>query len=655
MRARRDLYYGYLKIVIACAALVSVLPATARTSVNYLNMSLEELTQVVVTSSTLTEESLKTVPASISIFTRQQIQQLGVNTLEELMNYAPGYQSYLSDMGGITYSSRSRRVANGNREVLILLNGQRLIHDALGVSSFTDGDLPVDNIERVEFLRGPGSAIYGANAFMGVINIITPNRVNNASVSGGNNFQQRASVNLNHEFENGLQASLFAHSSRANNGQSHFYDAFSKTTVDDTQQKSNADSMYLRANWADWSLHLRHVDRLVQHGYSLGNVSDKDSLVDSYSDIYALHYSTSVNEQWKFNSRLYKTPYEIIVRGKVAAAGRISNLIFAGNESGIENHLQWQEGSANALIGADFSRYAMDNALAQSWLLTPDNSFVSAPSQLKMNRYLSAVYGQWQHAITTELNYILGVRYDDYSDVKNYTSPRLGLIWQQSNNSTFKLLYGEAFRAPARNELYLRNNSTQQGNPDLHPEYSRTAELIWTYSKENHYFTASLFNTDILDSIASTNTIPRQFVNFQKQRLNGLELEYKWELTDEWQAATTLSHIFDSDVAINPDAEDLASISIIYNRDAMMLSLSSRYHGEVRDQDSSTLHYHSLGGYTLIDAHAKYQLTPEWGVYANLRNLTNKYVLQPATQNINNTIGVAGTGREIELGVHWDF
>ncbi|MES2824883.1 MAG: TonB-dependent receptor [Pseudomonadota bacterium] len=655
MTARRDLYYVYLQIVIACAVLGSVLPATAKTAVNYLNMSLEELTQVIVTSSTLTEESLKTVPASITVFTRQQIQQLGVNTLEELMNYVPGYQSYLSDMGGITYSSRSRRVANGNREVLILLDGQRLIHDSLGVSSYTDGDLPLDNVERIEFLRGPGSAIYGANAFMGVINIITTNNVSKASVSGGNNHQRRASLNLNHEFTNGLQASLFAHSSKTNSGRSHFYDSFSKTTMAGDQQENGANNIYLRANWADWSLHLRHVDRLVQQGYSLGNVSDKDSLVDSYSDIYALHYSTSVNEQWKFNSRLYKTPYEIIVRGKVAAVGRVSNLIFAGNESGIENHLQWQEGNANALIGADFSRYAMDNALAQSWLLIPDNSFVSAPSQLKTDRHLSAVYGQWQHAITPQLNYILGVRYDDYSDVKSYTSPRLGFIWQHNSSSTFKLLYGEAFRAPARNELYLRNNSSQEGNPNLHPEYSRTAELIWSYAKKNHYFSVSLFNTDILDSIAITNTLPRQFVNFQQQRLNGLEMEYKWELTHEWQAATTLSHIFNSDVGVNPDAEDLASISIIYNRDAIMLSLSGKYHGAVRDQDSSALHYHSLGGYTVFDVHGKYQLTPEWGIYVNLRNLTNKYYLQPATQNINNIVGVAGTGSEIELGVHWDF
>jgi outer membrane receptor protein involved in Fe transport len=655
MSARPNLYYVYFQILIACTLLGLVLPVTAKTSVNYLSMSLEELTQIKVTSSTLTKESLKTVPASITLFTRQQIQQLGVNTLEELMNYAPGYQSYLSDMGGVTYSSRSRRVANGNREVLILLDGQRLIHDALGVSSYSDGDLSLDNIERIEFLRGPGSAIYGANAFMGVINIITTKRVNNVSVSGGNNHQQRASLNLNHEFENGLQASLFAHSSRANDGQSHFYDSFSKSIITGAQQKTTADSICLRATWADWSLQLRDVDRLVQQGYSLGNVSDKDSLVDSYSDIYALQYSTSVNEQWEFNSRLYKTPYEIIVRGEAGAAGRVSNFIFAGNESGIENHLQWQEGNINALIGADFSRYAMDNALAQSWLLTPDNAFVSAPSQLKMDRHLSAVYGQWQHAITAQFNYILGVRYDDYSDINNHTSPRIGFIWQQNNNSTFKLLYGEAFRAPARNELYLRNNSSQEGNPNLHPEYSRTAELIWNYLQENHYFTVSLFNTDILDSIATTNTLPRQFVNLTKQRLNGMEMEYKWEITHEWQVATTLSHIFNSGVAVNADAEDLASVSIIYNRDAMMLSLSGKYHGEVRDQDSSTLRYHRLGGYTVVDAHARYQLVPEWDLYVNLRNLTNKAYLQPATQNINNIIGVSGAGREIELGVRWEF
>jgi len=110
------------------------------------------------------------------------------------MNHVPGYQSYRTDHSNATFSSRSRRLTLGTREVLLLLDGQRLNHDLAG--DWLNSGFSLGNVERVEYLRGGWVAIYGANAFLGVVNIITASNLNDATLSAGNDQQKTANLNI---------------------------------------------------------------------------------------------------------------------------------------------------------------------------------------------------------------------------------------------------------------------------------------------------------------------------------------------------------------------------------------------------------------------------------------------------------------------------
>jgi outer membrane receptor for ferrienterochelin and colicin len=158
-------------------------------------MSLEDLLQVKLTSSTLTDETLQTVPASMTVYTRADIRVLGLHNLEELVNYVPGYQSYRSDMSSINHniSSRGRSVGSSGSEILVLLDGQRLNNDWSGGAGQVDNLVSLENVERVEFIRGPGSAIYGSNATTGVINIITRS-LREVVVDAGSNKARHSSA-----------------------------------------------------------------------------------------------------------------------------------------------------------------------------------------------------------------------------------------------------------------------------------------------------------------------------------------------------------------------------------------------------------------------------------------------------------------------------
>jgi outer membrane cobalamin receptor len=162
------------------------------------DMSIDELLQIRITGATLTKESIKTVPASASIYTHKEIARLGIDSLNDLMNLMPGFQSYRTSDAPVQYpfSVRGRRIGTAAAEVLVLMDGQRYMEPASNGSGRIFPKIPLDNIERVEFIRGPGSAIYGANAMLAVINIITKKEHKVVGIGYGSHDKKLATTRL---------------------------------------------------------------------------------------------------------------------------------------------------------------------------------------------------------------------------------------------------------------------------------------------------------------------------------------------------------------------------------------------------------------------------------------------------------------------------
>jgi len=208
----RILFLSLITLLLSLESTI-ILPADAAEDVrdNPFAMSLEQLMQVEITGATLTEKSLKNVPAAVTVFTREEISRLGMDYLHELLNLVPGYQSQRSsDMSTASnYSSRGRRQGANSREVLLLLDG-RPMNDARTGGPVSGMRVPLGQIERVEIIRGPGSAIYGSNAFTGIINVITAHDENQASLTTGTDNQQQAELHLSQK-SGDWYARLFAH------------------------------------------------------------------------------------------------------------------------------------------------------------------------------------------------------------------------------------------------------------------------------------------------------------------------------------------------------------------------------------------------------------------------------------------------------------
>ena len=155
---------------------------------SHFHMTLDELLGVKITVASRTEEMIEEAPSSVTVYTRREILNMGVRHLEELMNFVPGFQTartdeYLQQINAP--AARGRRANATGLDILLLIDGQRINESWTGGWAALAAFITVENIKQVEFIRGPGSALYGSNAFLGVINVVIVADVNQTYLGGG--------------------------------------------------------------------------------------------------------------------------------------------------------------------------------------------------------------------------------------------------------------------------------------------------------------------------------------------------------------------------------------------------------------------------------------------------------------------------------------
>ncbi len=175
---------------------------------NYLNLSLKELLNIKVTIASNTENSVIDSPSSVTVYLRQEILNMGLENLDELLNFIPGVYSNRNDVRGQLAIFRGRQSGDCSNGVLVLLNGSRANNALCGGAFEHLSYLSLADIERVEVIRGPGSAIYGSNAMLGVINVITRKTGNQVNIATGNIGSKEINVKLSKEIVK-VGASLF--------------------------------------------------------------------------------------------------------------------------------------------------------------------------------------------------------------------------------------------------------------------------------------------------------------------------------------------------------------------------------------------------------------------------------------------------------------
>lgn len=647
--------------------------AFASPKINLLDLSLEELGNIVVTGPTRTEKTVRNTPSAITVFTRADLQLLAVYTLEDLMNLVPGMQSFRSSENHLAEvgSIRGRRTAANDREMLVLLNGMRIEGFYGGGFNSSLVMLPLANIARVEFIRGPGSAVYGSNAFTGVINLVTVDDVRELSFSGGDRHQ---AGHWQHDFvTDNLRGATFLQA-RADQGQAYsVQDSFGPDviTTRDPYRNLNLQQQLTINNDTHLQLTAAHSDKddfyhlgRLDNGYNQSQFDFAGLMLGQTLDWHE-SIKSDLDLGWKFS--------RYASQGLLAVLPPADKFRFKADLRSSEYWLSWhndwtQSPSSSLQFGAEYrhpevlqaegqSNFDPAEVASGSYPFTHYPGFEKhIPLSKEARMDVASFYGQWQMDWNAYLSSILGLRYDKYSNIGDHLSPRLGLLFHVDKYNTFKLLAGDAFRAPQTDELYTTNNPLVHGNPELEPETVTTGELIWLHQRRHGQFTLNYFYNEFKDAIdlALVNGLS-VFQNLPGTGTSdGVEAELQLQASPALKLLATATALFKTPDSFFREAKDLYSFSALYQGEQVYGSASAYYRSERQTLLPGGRGLNRLDSYWIINTKLGYRWTPQWRTELDLLNLQDRQFVTP-DQTAKLPYGVHNRRRELRLTLALDY
>ncbi|KPM84571.1 ferric-rhodotorulic acid transporter [Pseudoalteromonas lipolytica] len=646
-------------------ASTSPVVANAAEEQDLFSLSFEDLLNVQVDIASKTNETLSSVPSTISVFSRKQIQALGVDNAYEVMNFVPGMQSTRGDWVGAVPKDHARGVYLDSGNVLVMINGERINESSFGKASVYLPYIPVEVIEKIEFIRGPGSALYGSNAFLGVMNIVTSKERNALQFVVGNNGRYGTTGQFNRIFSDNTR--IFANFSyEQKDGES--YPQGVKDPLEALYLEAGVDykKLQLRARYNETSLD----EFLNLAGYSEQNQHNSDNT------FVGIKYNWINNDKLKLDSSYSFTKHNISSAGLIATFDDIPDFLIGPawqtTDSKFETELsyqfdnQWQlaagieyseakqteAGVRTSYYDFDSEQIIIDPAFEQQGIV----SVMDFPefSSLKFTFETLSAYGQLKIPYSDALTLFIGARYDDVKDIDSKLSPRLAGVYKINSEHTVKLQYGESFRTPVTNELFS-NDDVTIGNPSLRSESIKTTELVWHYKTSELQANAVLFYNELNDFINIEPTLSDDalftFTNSFNTQNSGIELDSTWQSSKDFSITGTYTQYFED--PINASFKRFASIISSYNLSgSWQVSLNLLWRDTVEVSSDTGAHF-KQSAYSLLGGSLKWQLNNNSQLMLKAENLLGKKynAFDPRIDNG----AVAGTTEELSLHYQFNF
>lgn len=529
--------------------------------------------------------SLKPVhlaPSVASVVTADDIKAMGATTLDEVLETVPGLHV---EPSGLQYFSSIWSISgmhtSGNPQTLLLINGVPFTFNYIG-GRYQTFKMPTAMISRIEVVRGPGSALHGADAFSGTINVITKD---NFEIDGTKAGVRYGSFNTVDTWAQqggqygGWDLALGVEWQKTSGDHDRIIDrdrmyafppalglaAFSKAPGPLDTSSDSLDT-HLNLRRGDWNLHLYGTltDNSAGAGGAQAITDDND--VDTNSLLADLSYSNDHSlADWTLGGRLYYSYihqdsflqyYPTASYPPIPALGFLNMVgepIQTSTDGGIEANALYTGFKDHQLrLGAGMKNYNFDRDQYKNFLFAPGVVIVpwfqvTDPSQVYINKanrnlWYGLIQDEWQ--LAPRWTFTGGARYDEYSDFGSTINPRAALVWETRYNLTTKLMYGTAFRAPSFAEQFVKNNPVTVGNANITPEEIETEELAFDYqpTKDLHLI-LSLFTYEANEIIEVTPTAPiPQFNNYGTMRGKGFEMEADWTISPSLQLRTNFAY-----------------------------------------------------------------------------------------------------------------
>jgi len=534
----------------------------------------EEADVTFVITASRVKEDIRKSASSITVITEEQIRQMGAKHILDVLRMVPGMSTYYYAEGFFRIDARGTSKSMG-QDILIMINSHPVNENLMG-SLWSHDMLIVDNVKRIEVIRGPGSAMYGANAFSAVINVITKEakEIDGGviSASAGSYDTQQYNIlfgkvwnelgitfNFNYLETEGYEPYI-------EEDIQNLLDSFlgSETSWAPGYGKNSNEKFdaSLSLDYKGLKFEGRYIER-ERKGPATPMYSVNNDTVHKPKDYYAtLSYQKKFGKDLDIAGKMYRNyhhyspDYQALSNSPMITPtgftmlsedGLIAKPSNKNKRTGIELQGTYNLTDADTIVVGgtyekskqyDVTYLANFKYTSTANVVLPLSSVQDLSEEHNINqetsREFKAIFGQNLWDITKDLRLAVGARYDDYSDFGDSFNPRVGLTWEFIKGFNTKILYGKAFRAPTFHELYSRNNPAIVGNPDLKPEKVETYELSVGYEKKNFSTQVTGFRNAIKDNIRATRQEGlSMFQNIDELRSQGFEFEFKYNFSED--------------------------------------------------------------------------------------------------------------------------
>lgn len=659
--------------------------------------------QELISIATGSAQPISKAPAVATVITSSDIKELGARDVDEVLETVPGLHVSRSSIGRNPIYTFRGIATDFNPQVLVLINSIPITNLFVGNRSQVWGGMPVESISRIEVIRGPGSAVYGADAFAGIINIVTKSAKDINGTEFGfkyGSFNSKDGWFLHGGEYGGFDFAFMAefqttdgHDEDVNSDFQNISDIFTGSTASlaPGSTSNGRDNVDLRLDvrkdkWMFRSGLQRR--RNVEIGFGLGNALDNNAEYESdrwNADLTYHNVDFSENFDVQAQVSFFNTSQENDEDTLLLPRG--SNLILSaapltfvgpfpegviGNPEVWERH--WRFNFTTLYTGVDNHaiRFGTGYTTSEIYRVEEENNFsplgfgtltdvsdtpfVFLPEKHRDNKY-GFVQDVWSFANDWELT--AGIRYDDYNDFGDTWNPRAALVWSARHDTTVKLLYGQAFRAPSFAEFRNQNNPVALGNDELDPEEIETFELAVDFRPmEDLRFGANVFYYEWDDIIRFVNANGASMAqNIGEQEGFGAEFEMEWAPINNLTLIANYAFQDSEDKDSDEDAGNAPHHQIYVRANweflpNWFLTPSFNYvidrdrpPGDARDE---------LDDYQVFDLTLRSKaFSDQWEVAVGVRNLFNSSPEEPtdASLNISNDLPLERRSAFAELRV----
>lgn len=621
-------------------------------------------TDRMLVTATGSQKPVHLAPSVATVITAEDIEKMGAATLEDALETVPGLHVYPNGTKIMEPNWSIRGIQTGlNPQVLLLINGFPLTQLTNGTRPF-GLRMPVSMISRIEVVRGPGSTVYGADAFAGVINVITKDgqevdgtragiRYGSFTTSdvwlqhGGNYKGWDLVLGIDWQKTSGDDNRIVDQDGLGSGPPSLApgpLDTHSETLEAHFALHKDHWTFRIYSNWGDNGFGIGGAQILSENSkgefyFFLGDLTYERENILPELDLTLKGYTYYMDGDNYFD--FYPDAVGLNYIGNPGVIELISGLEAISIYHGFTDH------SIRLATGLDTRDMNTDQRKNFGLGIPPadwggplvdisDTPYVYCTDQTRTYWHISA-QDEWQLARHWELT--AGVRYDYYSDFGGTANPRLALVWETWPDLTTKLMYGRAFRPPSFGEQYFQNNPLTIGNPNIEPETIDTYEVAFDYQPTSRLRTMVNFFTYKIDGLIEYVPDPAPAMtktaqNYKDQKGYGFELEAEWQATDTFilKGNVAYQRSKDEDTGeIVPEAPELQFYANAYWNFLPDWYLNAQYFwiGN-RHRDAADLRP-AIADYDLVNLILRRKnIFKNWETAIWIRNLFDEDILEPS-------------------------